>query len=207
MDEQLAIQVEEAMDSPPGKTMAGSRRRVQKWFAQTAPLIQWSVIDSPLGPLYIATSAQGLCNVGFGVPRAEFLSGLDPLARTEQNSTAVAPIAAQMRDYFVSGRARFDVPLDLSRVTPFQQSVLQTTRRIPPGTLWTYGQMARAIGKPQASQAVGQALGHNPIPIVIPCHRVVASDGSLGGYSGGGGVESKRMLLALEGALPDLGLF
>ena len=207
MDELHTTQVKEAMGSPPGPAVTGSRRRVQKWFAQTAPLVQWDVIDSPLGPLYIATSSQGLCSVDFGVSRAKFLSQLDPLARTEQSPPAVAPIAAQLRDYFATGRAHFDVPLDLSQVTPFQQSVLQTTRQSPPGTLWTYGQMARTLGKPQASRAVGQALGRNPVPIVIPCHRVVASDGSLGGYSGGGGVESKRMLLVLEGALPDLGLF
>ena len=79
--------------------------------------------------------------------------------------------------------------------------MLQTARNIPQGTLWTYGQVAQAIGKPKASRAVGQALGRNPVPIVIPCHRVIASDGSLGGYSGGGGLESKRFLLGLEGAL------
>jgi methylated-DNA-[protein]-cysteine S-methyltransferase len=83
---------------------------------------------------------------------------------------------------------------------------LQAVRTIPAGTVWTYGQMARAIGNPRASQAVGQALGRNPVPVVIPCHRVIASDGSLGGYSGGGGLASKRLLLNLEGALPDLGL-
>jgi methylated-DNA-[protein]-cysteine S-methyltransferase len=84
--------------------------------------------------------------------------------------------------------------------------VLQAVRTIPAGTVWTYGQMARAIGKPQASRAVGQALGRNPVPVVVPCHRVIAGDGSLGGYSGGGGLASKRLLLDLEGALPDLGL-
>jgi methylated-DNA-[protein]-cysteine S-methyltransferase len=207
MDERHTMQLQEAMVSPPGPAVTGSRRRVQKWFAQTAPLIQWDIIDSPLGPLYLATSSRGLCRVDFGVGRAEFLSQLDPLARTEQSPPAVASIAARLRDYFATGRAHFDLPLDLSQVTPFQQSVLQTTRHIPPGTLRTYGQMARTIGKPQASRAVGQALGRNPVPIVVPCHRVVASDGSLGGYSGGGGVESKRMLLALEGALPNLRLF
>jgi methylated-DNA-[protein]-cysteine S-methyltransferase len=207
MDQRQLKQLGEAVGSPPAAAVASSRRRVQGWFAHNAPLIQWDVIDSPLGPLYIATSAQGLCSVDFGVSRAEYLQGLDPLARTEQSPPAVAPIAAQLRDYFSTGRTCFDLPLDLSQVTPFQQSVLQATRRIPPGTLRTYGQIARAIGKPQASRAVGQALGRNPVPIIVPCHRVVASDGSLGGYSGGGGVKSKRMLLALEGALPDLGLF
>jgi methylated-DNA-[protein]-cysteine S-methyltransferase len=180
--------------------VAGSRRRVHNWFAQTAPLIRWDVTESPLGPLYIAASAQGLCNVDFGVSRADFLNRLDPLARIEQDPAALALVAAQLRAYFAGDRCRFDLPLDLGRTTPFQRSVLQTARRIPPGTVWTYGQVARAIGKPKASRAVGQALGRNPIPIVIPCHRVVASDGGLGGYSGGG-LESKRLLLRLEGVL------
>ncbi len=134
------------------------------------------------------------------------MAELDPLARTEHSPEALAPIAGQLRDYFEGSRASFDVPLDLSRVTPFQLSVLQAVRTIPAGTVWTYGQMARAIGKPQASRAVGQALGRNPVPVVIPCHRVIAGDGSLGGYSGGGGLASKRLLLDLEGALPGLGL-
>ena len=110
-------------------------------------------------------------------------------------------VAEQLQAYFDGTCFSFDLPLDLERLTPFQLSVLQTARSIQPGTKWTYGQMAQAIGKPKASRAVGQALGRNPVPIVIPCHRVVASDGSLGGYSGGGGVESKRLLLVLEGAL------
>ncbi len=171
------------------------------WFANTAPLIQWDVIESPLGPLYIAAGAQGLCNLDFGVNQEAFVGGLDPLARTEQNAEALTPVAQQLRAYFAGERIQFDLPLDLERLTPFQLAVLQTARRIPPGMTWTYGQIAEAMGKPRASRAVGQALGRNPVPIVIPCHRVVASDGSLGGYSGGGGLKSKRFLLTLEGAM------
>lgn len=201
MDERLMKQLQEAVGSPPEATLKDSRRQVARWFAQTAPLIQWDVIESPLGPLYIAASARGLCNLDFAVSRADFIGGLDPLAQTEQNPTALAPVAEQLRDYFESTRSEFDLPVDLERLTPFQMSVLQAARRIPPGNTRTYGQVAHAVGKPKASRAVGQALGRNPIPIVIPCHRVVASDGSLGGYSGGGGLESKRLLLTLEGAL------
>jgi methylated-DNA-[protein]-cysteine S-methyltransferase len=191
----------EAVGTPLEGAVSESRRRVQNWFAQTAPLIQWDVVESPLGPLYIAASERGLCSVGFGVSQADFLSGLDPLARTEQNPYVLAPIAEQLRAYFAGARTSFDLPLDLSQLTSFQRSVLQAARRIPSGTVWTYGQVAQVIDKPRASRAVGQALGCNPVPIVIPCHRVVASDGSLGGYSGGGGLDSKRLLLHLEGAL------
>jgi O-6-methylguanine DNA methyltransferase len=201
MNERELKQVVEALGEPPEAAVAESRRRVEAWFAETALLLQWDMIDSPLGPLYIAASEHGLCHVDFGVSRADFLSGLDPLARTEQSAPALAPYAEQLQAYFAGERTGFDVPLDLSRLTPFQLSVLQAARRIPAGSVWTYGQVARSIGKPKASRAVGQALGRNPVPIVIPCHRVVASDGSLGGYSGGGGLDSKRWLLHLEGAV------
>jgi methylated-DNA-[protein]-cysteine S-methyltransferase len=201
MNEQELQRLRDSVSTPPETDVAASRRWVGRWFAQTAPLIQWDVIASPLGPLFVAASAQGLCRVDFGVSREDFLSGLDPLARTERNPAVLASITAQLQEYFARLRASFDLPLDLERLTPFQQSVLQTARRIPAGTVWTYGRVAQAIGKPQASRAVGQALGRNPTPIVIPCHRVVASAGGLGGYSGGGGLESKRLLLRLEGAL------
>jgi methylated-DNA-[protein]-cysteine S-methyltransferase len=206
MDANELAPLKEAVSGPAEGVVAESRRRVVDWFAGAALLIEWDVVDSPLGPLFLAASDRGLCNVDFGLSEADFVAGLDPLARTERCPTALAPIARQLRDYFEGSRDSFDVAVDLSRVTPFQLSVLQAVRTIPAGTVWTYGQMARAIGKPQASRAVGQALGRNPVPVVIPCHRVIASDGSLGGYSGGGGLASKRLLLNLEGALPDLGL-
>lgn len=201
MDERVVKQIKESLGSPKATAVTASRERVTGWFAEAAPLIQWDVIPSPLGPLYIAASAQGLRNVDFGVSEAGFLERLDPLARTERNPAALATITEQLQAYFAGTRLRFDAPLDLDQLTPFQASVLQTARRIPPGSVWTYGRVARTLGKPQASRAVGQALGRNPVPIVIPCHRVIASDGSLGGYSGGGGLESKRFLLQLEGAL------
>ena len=201
MDERRLERLEAAIGTPPDEAVVASRRQVAHWFAQSAPLIQWGVIDSPLGALYVGSGNQGLRNVAFGVSRAVFLSQLDPLARTEQNPAAVAPVIEQLQAYFASARFRFDLPVDLGCLTPFQQSVLQTIRRIPLGTVWTYGQVARALGKPEASRAVGQALGRNPVPIVVPCHRVVASGGRLGGYSGGGGLDSKRFLLGLEGVL------
>jgi methylated-DNA-[protein]-cysteine S-methyltransferase len=206
MDANELAQLKEAVSGPPDGAVAESRRRVADWFAGAAPLIEWDVIDSPLGPLFLAASNRGLCSVDFGLSEAGFLAELDPLACTERSPAALAPIARQLRDYFEGTRSEFEVAVDLSRLTPFQVSVLQAVRTIPAGTVWTYGQMARAIGKPQASRAVGQALGRNPVPVVVPCHRVIASDGSLGGYSGGGGLVSKRLLLNLEGALPGLGL-
>jgi methylated-DNA-[protein]-cysteine S-methyltransferase len=200
-EQELLERVTSAIGTPPEDVLAHSRRRVKDWFARTAPLIQWDVVESPLGSIYIAASAQGVCSVEFGVGLEAFLSKLDPLALTDWNPAALVAVTRQLCEYFDGERSRFDLPVDLSRATPFQQRVLQTTRCIPKGTVWTYGQMARTIGKPKASRAVGQALRHNPVPIVIPCHRVIASDGTLGGYSGSGGLDHKRLLLHLEGAL------
>jgi O-6-methylguanine DNA methyltransferase len=201
MDERWMRQLREAMGGPAKTAVTASRQKIGQWFAETAPAIRWDVIPSPLGPLYIAVSAQGLCSLDFGVNQGDFLNQLDPLARTMQGGAALMPIAGQLQAYFAGERSKFDFPLDLQRLTPFQVSVLQAARRIPAGTVWTYRQIAEAVGKPNASRAVGQALGRNPVPIVIPCHRVIASDGSLGGYSGGGGLESKKYLLTLEKAL------
>jgi methylated-DNA-[protein]-cysteine S-methyltransferase len=86
-------------------------------------------------------------------------------------------------------------------MSEFQRRVLNIALKIPRGKVLTYGDVAKAIGKPQASRAVGQALGHNPVPIVIPCHRVLGADGSLHGYSAGGGLQTKAWLLQLEGAV------
>ncbi|PJF40620.1 MAG: methylated-DNA--[protein]-cysteine S-methyltransferase [Chloroflexi bacterium] len=189
------------MTAPSAKQTSKSREVVWQWFTKTAPLIRWDVIASPLGALYIALTDEGLCNLDFAVAEEHFLQHIDPMARTERDSKDTKKIAGQLEDYFAGKRTAFDLPLDLSRVTTFQYHVLRTTQTIPAGTMWTYGQVAKAIGKPKASRAVGQALGRNPVPIVVPCHRVVASNGQLGGYSGGGGVESKKLLLRLENAL------
>jgi methylated-DNA-[protein]-cysteine S-methyltransferase len=201
MDERQLETLREALGTPSDTTVSASRRRVERWFGETAPLIQWDVIESPLGLLYVAVSAEGLCAVDFGVTATAFLSQLDPLARSERNAATLAPFVTQLQTYFTDPSYRFELPLDLGRLTPFQATVLQAARNIPSGSVRTYGQIAQAIGSPRASRAVGQALGRNPVPIVIPCHRVIASDGSLGGYSGGGGLQSKRFLLGLEGAI------
>jgi O-6-methylguanine DNA methyltransferase len=189
------------LNAPPTEGAARSRRRVLDWFVQTAPRLDWDVIESPVGLLYLAASAQGLCSVDFGVERDAFLERLDALAHLEHNPQALAPVERQLGEYFAGLRRRFELSVDLSRLTPFQKSVLQATAGIGAGSVRTYRQVAEAIGKPRASRPVGMALAHNPVPIVIPCHRVIASDGSLGGYSAGAGLDSKRFLLKLEGAL------
>jgi methylated-DNA-[protein]-cysteine S-methyltransferase len=157
-------------------------------------------IDSPLGPLFIAASDAGVCEIGFGIHETESVfqhhlqeRGYRPVA----DWNAIAGVARQLREYFGGERDRFEVPLDFSGVTPFTRSVLTATAQVPFGQLSTYRDIAQQVGRPSATRAVGNALGRNPIPVIVPCHRVVRSDHSLGGYTGG--LEIKERLLSLEG--------
>ena len=104
----------------------------------------------------------------------------------------------QLREYFAGRRRRFDTTVDLAGQTPFQRQVLEAAARVPAGSVASYGDIARAIGRPTATRAVGAALGQNPVPIIVPCHRIIGSDGGLHGY--GGGLDVKEKLLRLEGA-------
>ncbi|MGD2107942.1 MAG: methylated-DNA--[protein]-cysteine S-methyltransferase [Phycisphaerae bacterium] len=105
----------------------------------------------------------------------------------------------EVKAYFAGQRRRFSIGLELSEQTPFRQAVLDACRRIPYGKTATYADLARAAGRPGAARAVGSTMANNPLPLVVPCHRVVRADGSLGGFSSPNGVKEKRRLLALEG--------
>jgi O-6-methylguanine DNA methyltransferase len=151
----------------------------------------------------VAVTDEGVCEIGFGVYETQDeyrrrleARGFAPVA----DADAVAPLAAQLEEYFLGRRRRFDLPLDFTGVTPFTRSVLEATAAVPFGHLSTYRQIADRIGRPRATRAVGNALGRNPIPVVVPCHRVVRSDATLGGYTGGLGI--KQHLLSLEGVVP-----
>jgi len=159
---------------------------VPQYRSATSPLF-WGVVPSPLGSLAIAVDAdERLVEI-----RLDGEAGAGT-----RDARACATAATQLREYFAGKRRDFDLPL-APNGTVFQQRVWQALRAIPYGTLRSYGDVARAIGQPLAVRAVGQANGRNPLPIVIPCHRVIASDGSIGGYSGG--LTVKHQLLALEG--------
>ena len=199
-DSAIIRQLHAALGNPPAPALAHSRLRVGRWFADRAPLIRWAEMSSPLGKLFVAVSEHGLCAVDFGRNEDAFLARFEPLTRLEKQPAAAADAFAQLREYFSGRRKDFDLPVDLSSLTPFQREVLATIGRIAPGEVWTYREVALQMSRPKSSRPVGQALAHNPIPIVIPCHRVIASDGSLGGYSGGSGLDAKRWLLRLEGA-------
>ena len=189
------------LTEPSQAALLTSRQRMQDWFKATAPTINWATLDSPLGTIYMARNTAGICKLDFGTDEDGFMEALDPLARTEHDPNPLSTTMKQLDEYFTGRRQRFDVPVDLSQVTDFQRDVLHAAETIPAGAVWTYGDVAKQIGKPQASRAVGQALGRNPIPIIVPCHRVIGSNGQMVGYSGGGGIESKKWLLRLEGAL------
>jgi methylated-DNA-[protein]-cysteine S-methyltransferase len=193
-------QLRSALSDPTAADLSHSRARVGKWFSEEASLIQWGEMSSPLGRLFAAVNQKGLCAVDFGRREGDFLERLDPRARLEKNSKAVQRVMTQLREYFAGDRSQFHLSVDLSALTPFQRGVLEAACRITPGKVWTYHRLAQELGRPQCSRPVGQALARNPIPIVIPCHRVIASDGSLGGYSGGSGLKAKRWLLQLERA-------
>lgn len=141
-------------------------------------------IETPIGPLTLEADENAVTVIRFGAGVAQDVSPLLDAAE------------AQLREYFAGTRRTFDLPL-APRGTAFQQRVWAALRTIPYGETRTYGELAAAIGNPRAARAVGMANHRNPLPILIPCHRVIGADGSLTGYAGG--VETKRKLLALEG--------
>ncbi len=155
-----------------------------------------------VGPLYAAVNERGVVALDFGLSEQEFVARVSHRTKATlvRSDDQAATALKQVQEYLDGQRTTFDLPLDMSRMSEFQRRVLNIALKIPRGQYLTYGDVAKAIGKPQASRAVGQALGHNPVPIVIPCHRVLGSDGSLHGYSGGGGIRTKAWLLRLEGA-------
>ncbi|MFQ5789673.1 MAG: methylated-DNA--[protein]-cysteine S-methyltransferase [Acidobacteriota bacterium] len=155
-------------------------------------------VDGPFGPVYVARTVRGLCRIAFCRTEREFLQKLEKSELLPEFDPArVAREVGQLRDYFSGRCKRFRLPLDLGRLSPFQRRVLRAAAAIPFGGLASYSDIARRIGQPEARRAVGGALGKNPVAIVIPCHRVVAADGSIGGYTGG--LHIKRELLRIEG--------
>jgi methylated-DNA-[protein]-cysteine S-methyltransferase len=159
-------------------------------------------VQSPIGPLLIATTDTGVCEIGFGDNESEqeFLQHLRRRGfRPVPDQAAISTIAIELDEYFRGERNHFEVPFDFSGVSPFTKAVLEATTQVPFGHLTSYRGIAERIGQPSATRAVGNALGRNPIPVVIPCHRIVRSDSSIGGYTGG--LKIKQHLLALEGVM------
>jgi methylated-DNA-[protein]-cysteine S-methyltransferase len=159
-------------------------------------MIRYLHTDSPVGPLLLAADDAGLRLVEFHAPRHPMPRGA---GWREGDNDVLAATRTQLSEYFAGSRRSFDLPL-APQGTDFQRTVWWTLAEIPYGETISYAQLAARVDKPSATRAVGAANGRNPLPIVLPCHRVIGADGSLTGF--GGGLPTKRFLLALEGALP-----
>lgn len=153
------------------------------------------VVQSPVGPLELLATDRGLCRLHFDG------KGREPLTGSPESGAVLDRAEAQLAEYFAGTRTHFDLPLDLCG-TEFQLQVWAQLQAIPYGGTASYGDLARRLGRPGASRAVGMANNRNPVAIVVPCHRVVGADGSLTGYAGG--LDRKRRLLDLEAGSPAL---
>ncbi|HET7760314.1 MAG TPA: methylated-DNA--[protein]-cysteine S-methyltransferase [Gaiellaceae bacterium] len=163
--------------------------------------VAYELHDSPVGTLFVAVTDHGVCEIHYDAdPAAE----ADRLARHFGARVLRSPrptddARRQLDEYFAGTRQDFELEVDLRPAREFGRAVLEQLARVPYGELTTYGTLAERAGKPRAARAVGTIMNRNPIPIVLPCHRVVGSSGSLVGYAGG--LDRKRLLLELEGAL------
>jgi methylated-DNA-[protein]-cysteine S-methyltransferase len=161
----------------------------------------YDVVESPVGPLVVAATHRGLLRISFDPEPEQYLERLARIAgpRILRAPNQVSEVRHELDEYFDGRRREFDLTLDLRSATPFAARVLAELGRVPYGRTATYGQLAARAGRPSAARAVGTVMNRNPIPIVLPCHRVVGANGSLVGY--GGGLERKEQLLRLEGAI------
>ena len=175
-------------------------------FAATAPAdVNYALVDSPVGTLVAASTARGLACLSYEDHHGGVDGVLETLAARISPRVLEAParldaVRRELDEYFERRRTGFDLPIDWALVTPFGRRVLQATTAIPFGEVSTYGRIAAEAGNPKAARATGNALGSNPMPIVVPCHRVVHTGGQgIGNYTGG--VHRKEALLRLEGVL------
>ena len=165
-----------------------------------APLdVVWAVVDTPVGELFLAGSQRGLARVAFSN------EDLDEVKESLSRAFGVAmkpdtdhldKLRDQIGEYFAGTRTQFSVPIDYSHTHGFRRTVIEYLPHIEYGTTQTYSQVAKGVGSPSAARAVGSACATNPVPVILPCHRVLRADGGLGGYIGG--VEAKKVLLDLE---------
>jgi methylated-DNA-[protein]-cysteine S-methyltransferase len=174
-------------------------------FAATAPAdVHYALVDSPIGTLVAAATVRGLATLSYEDQHGGADAVLDLLAAKLSPRMLEAParldeVRRELDEYFAGQRDHFDLPIDWTLASPFSRRVLKATAAIPFGKVSTYGAMAAQAGNPKASRAAGRALGANPIPIVVPCHRVVGASGQLTGYTGG--LHRKDALLEIEGVV------
>jgi methylated-DNA-[protein]-cysteine S-methyltransferase len=189
-----------SVEPPDGAVQAAVARLIHG--AEGDVDVAYGSVDSPFGPLLVAVTPRGLVRLAY--PDRMEDEVLDEVARRVSPRVLRAPrrtdqVRRELEQYFERRRRRFDVPVDWVLSKGFFRKVLRAAARIPYGDVRTYAEMATRAGNARAYRAAGNALGANPIPIVVPCHRVVQTGGKLGGYTGG--VERKEFLLELEGTL------
>ena len=179
---------------------ARARARLREAFVRIGrPPVSFASLNTPVGVVFVGATSRGVCDVTFDEPNEDRyrarLAKRAPEVIRDRDAVAVA--LEEIDAYFTGELTRFTVPIDVACVTAFTARVLGATRRIPFGRLLSYGEIASRIGSPGASRAVGGALGRNPVPIIVPCHRVIARGGRIGGFTGG--LPTKRALLRIEG--------
>jgi methylated-DNA-[protein]-cysteine S-methyltransferase len=187
----------------PGASAALAARTAERAARDGIAEIAYALIDAPVGRLVVAATPRGLVRIAYELPGSGVDSVLDDLASRLSPSIVEAPARLdaarrELDEYFAGRRRDFGLTIDwrLAR-SAFARRVLEATARIPFGETSTYRAVAVAAGSPKAFRAAGGALGSNPLPIVVPCHRVLASTGAIGGYTGG--LDRKRVLLGIEG--------
>ena len=163
--------------------------------------VAYDLVDTPVGDLLVAATERGLCRISYD---AEPERELERLARSFgvrvlRSSKPIDEARRELDEYFTGGRRRFDLALDVQLLADFNRRVLRELARVPYGEVVTYGELAARAARPRAARAVGTVMNRNPLPIVLPCHRVIGSNGKLVGYAGG--LERKEALLRLEGAI------
>jgi methylated-DNA-[protein]-cysteine S-methyltransferase len=159
--------------------------------------VAYDLADSPLGDLLVAATDQGLCRIAYRPDAALDELASDFGARVLRLPKRLDRVRRELDEYFEGRRREFDLETDLSPVPAFHREVLGELARVPFGQVTTYGALAAQVGRPHAARAIGGAMNRNPIPIVLPCHRVIGANGSLTGYAGG--LQRKEALLRLEG--------
>ncbi|MFL5782400.1 MAG: methylated-DNA--[protein]-cysteine S-methyltransferase, partial [Thermoleophilaceae bacterium] len=202
MSDQLEDALRRGPASGAGEGRARLTRLTERALDEDLVAVAYARAESPFGDLLVATTPKGLVKVGFLHNGSEDAM-LEELAERVSPRVMEAPARVddarrQLDEYFGGRRRRFELPTDRVLIRGFARAVLTQTARIPYGSYLTYGEVAAEAGNPRAHRAAGSALARNPIPIVIPCHRVLRSGGVVGNY--GGGPEMKAQLLHLEGA-------
>jgi methylated-DNA-[protein]-cysteine S-methyltransferase len=194
--------IESALRAPVPAATGASRRLSERAAREGLADLCYAIVASPLGDLLLVSSRRGLAMVHYVDGAGDVDGALDRLAarrspRIVESAGATDPWRRELDEYFAGARRRFDAPLDWAEIDGFRRRVLRAAAAVPYGQAVNYKAIATSAGSPSGSRAAGNALGSNPLPIMIPCHRVLPVSGRLGGYTGG--VERKRLLLALEG--------